>query len=63
MKRVFQKLEVTAGRRNTVKPQFIVFIGGPEKEQWLQENNRCWGLYKAGLVQRPQKYNNGFGND
>jgi hypothetical protein len=27
----------------TVKPQFIVLVDGLEKEQWLQENDRCWG--------------------
>jgi hypothetical protein len=32
---------------NTVKPRFIVFVGGPEKKKrWLRENDRCGGLYK-----------------
>jgi hypothetical protein len=26
---------------NTVKPLFIVFIGGLKKKQWIWENNRC----------------------
>jgi hypothetical protein len=25
----------------TVKPLFIVFIGGLKKKQWILENNRC----------------------
>jgi 1-phosphatidylinositol-5-phosphate 4-kinase len=25
----------------TVKPLFIVFVGGLEKKQWIRENNRC----------------------
>jgi hypothetical protein len=43
-----------------VKPP-IVFIRGPEKEQWIQENNSCGGLYKIGFVQGPQKLNDGSG--
>jgi hypothetical protein len=41
-----------------VKPHFIIFIGGPEKEQWIKEN-RLRGIYKIGLVQGPQTSNNG----
>jgi hypothetical protein len=26
---------------NTVKPLFIVFVGGLKKKQWIRENNRC----------------------
>jgi hypothetical protein len=29
-------------KRDTVKPQFIVSFGGPEKEQWIRENDRCY---------------------
>jgi hypothetical protein len=25
----------------TVKPLFIVFVGGLKKKQWIRENNRC----------------------
>jgi hypothetical protein len=42
---------------STVKPQFIIFTGGPEKEQWEWENDR-WG-YKIGFVQGPQTLNDG----
>jgi hypothetical protein len=31
---------------NTVKPLFIVFIGGLKKKRWFWENNRCGSLYK-----------------
>jgi hypothetical protein len=31
---------------NTVKPWFIVSVGGPEKERWIQGNDRCGALYK-----------------
>jgi hypothetical protein len=27
--------------RNTVKPLFIVFVGGLKKKQWIRESNRC----------------------
>jgi hypothetical protein len=27
--------------RYTVKPLFIVFVGGLKKKQWIRENNRC----------------------
>jgi hypothetical protein len=26
---------------STVKPLFIVFVGGLKKKQWIRENNRC----------------------
>lgn len=42
-----------------MKPQFIVFVRGPEKGPWVQENSRCKGLYKIGFVQGPQKLNAG----
>jgi hypothetical protein len=29
---------------------------GPEKEEWIREINKFGGLYKIGLVQRPQKF-------
>jgi hypothetical protein len=31
---------------NTVKSRFIVSAGGPEKERWIRENDRCGSLYK-----------------
>jgi hypothetical protein len=43
-----------------VKPS-LNFVGGPEKELWIWENNKCAGLYKTGFVQGPQKLNNGSG--
>jgi hypothetical protein len=27
--------------KNTVKPLFIVFVGGLKKKQWIRENSRC----------------------
>jgi hypothetical protein len=30
----------------TVKPRFIVFVGGPEKKRWLRENDRCEAYIK-----------------
>jgi hypothetical protein len=44
-----------------VKPQLIIFIRSPENEQGIWKNDRCWGLYKIGFVQGPQKLNNGSG--
>jgi hypothetical protein len=26
---------------DTVKPLFVVFVGGLKKKQWIRENNRC----------------------
>jgi hypothetical protein len=40
-----------------VKPQFIVFVGCPEKEGLVWENDTCRGLYKIGFLQEPQKRN------
>jgi hypothetical protein len=31
---------------NTVKPRFVIFVGGPEIERWIWGNDRCGGLYK-----------------
>jgi hypothetical protein len=44
-----------------VKLRFVVFVGGPKEEGWIQENDRCGCLYKIGFVQRPQKLNDGSG--
>jgi hypothetical protein len=30
-----------SSKANTVKPLFIVFVGGLKKKQWIRENNRC----------------------
>jgi hypothetical protein len=46
---------------NTVKPWFIDFVRGPEKGQWIRENDRYGGLYKTEFVQGPQKLNTGSG--
>jgi hypothetical protein len=40
---------------NKVKPRLVVFFGGPERERWIREDDRCWGLYKIGFVQGLQK--------
>jgi hypothetical protein len=34
-------LSHTSFKRYTVKPLFIVFVGGLKKKQWIWENNRC----------------------
>jgi hypothetical protein len=44
-----------------VKPRFIVFIRGPEKEQCIRESDRGMGLYKVGFVLGPQKFSIGSG--
>jgi hypothetical protein len=44
----------------TAKPQFIIPVGGPEKEQWICGNNRCEGLYKIRFVQGQQRLNDVF---
>jgi hypothetical protein len=31
---------------STVKPRFIVFVGGPEKKRWLREKDRCGAYIK-----------------
>jgi hypothetical protein len=31
----------TLKKASTVKPLFIVFVGGLKKKQWIWENNRC----------------------
>jgi hypothetical protein len=44
-----------------VKPGIIYFVGGPEKERWILENEICGVLYKIRFVQGPQKLKDGFG--
>jgi hypothetical protein len=35
----------------TMKPQFIIFVDGPEKGSgWIWENDRCEGLHNIGFV-------------
>jgi hypothetical protein len=40
---------------NTVKPLFIVFVGGLEKKQWIRENSRCgshsWNRIRSGTIE------------
>jgi hypothetical protein len=31
------------------KPQFIVFVDGPEREHWMQENDGCEGMYHINI--------------
>jgi hypothetical protein len=39
----------------TVKPLFIVFMGGLKKKQWIRENNRCeshsWNRIHSGTIE------------
>jgi hypothetical protein len=53
--------QMKGGRIITVKPLFIVFVGGLEKKRWIRENNRCGSLCKIGFAQGPQKLNDGSG--
>jgi hypothetical protein len=46
---MFNNIESTyylRGVQYTVKPRFIVFVGGPEKKRWLRENDRCGAYIK-----------------
>jgi hypothetical protein len=44
--------ELVRSNKYTVKPQFFFSSGGgPEKERWIRENNRCgayikWDLFR-----------------
>jgi hypothetical protein len=35
--------DLDAWKPNIVKPRFIIFVGGPEKERWIRESDRCGG--------------------
>jgi hypothetical protein len=44
-----------------VKPRIIYFVGDPEKDKRIRENDRRLGLYEIRFVEGPQKLNNGPG--
>jgi hypothetical protein len=47
----------------TVKPLFIVFVGGLKKKQWIRENDRC-GIRSGTIeIERQIRENELSGND
>jgi hypothetical protein len=61
--------EVRKTKQTTVKPLFIVFVGGLKKKQWIWENNRCgshsWNRIRSGTMEIEQwiRENELSGND
>jgi hypothetical protein len=60
MKQQFPNVTVIGSSQNksiTVKTQFIISVGGSEKEWWIPEIINAGALYKTGFVQGPWKLN------